>query len=66
MIQQIKLLIYFRILAFSIDPIKHVLVQIDKELKWINCSNVEGSPLYVTEWDLKRYSKGLHVINVSN
>ncbi|VVC34267.1 Calcineurin-like phosphoesterase domain, ApaH type,Metallo-dependent phosphatase-like [Cinara cedri] len=55
---------YIRILAFSIDPIKHVLVQIDEEYKWVNCSNIEGSPLYVTEWDSNRYSRGLHVINV--
>lgn len=53
-------------LAFSVDPIKHVLVQIDKEYNWRNCSNVDGSPLYILEWDYKLYSSGLHTINVSD
>jgi len=61
-----NLFIYFRILTFSVDPIKHVLVQINKEYKWRNCSNVEGSPLYITEWDYNAYSSGLHTLNVSN
>lgn len=56
----------FRIIAFSVDPIKHVLVKIDKEYKWRNCSNIEGSPLYITEWDFHKYSSGLHSINVSH
>ncbi|XP_027844232.1 transmembrane protein 62-like isoform X3 [Aphis gossypii] len=55
---------YIRILAFSIDPIKHVSVQIDKEYKWRNCSNVEGSPLFITEWDYNTYSSGLHTLHV--
>ncbi|XP_025424702.1 transmembrane protein 62-like isoform X2 [Sipha flava] len=59
-----KNLKFIRILAFSVDPIKHVLVQINKEYKWKNCSKVEGSPLFITEWDSNDYSSGLHVINV--
>lgn len=56
--------ILFRILAFSIDSIKHVLVQLDKEIEWRNCNNVENSPLYVTEWNVDKYSSGLHIIKV--
>lgn len=52
-------------MAFSIDTIKYVLVKIDKENKWRNCSNVEGSPMYVTEWDFNKYSSGLRKIYVS-
>lgn len=56
---------FFRILAFSVDAINHVSVKIDKENKWRNCSNVQGSPVYITEWDFNKYSSGLHTINVS-
>ncbi|CAI6347010.1 unnamed protein product [Macrosiphum euphorbiae] len=55
---------YIRILAFSVDPIKHVLVQIDKEYEWRNCSHVEGSPLYIIEWNYNAYSSGLHTLTV--
>lgn len=61
----INFLMYFRILAFSIDPIKHVLVKINNEYEWKNCSNVENSPLFIIEWDLNKYSSGLHTISVS-
>lgn len=60
-----RFLNFFRILAFSIDPIKHVLVRINKEYTWRNCSNVEGSPLYIMEWDFNKYSSGMHELHVS-
>lgn len=53
-------------MAFSVDPIKHVLVRIDKEYKWRNCIHVDNSPLYIVKWDYSTYLSGLHTINVSD
>lgn len=57
-----KMLPVCRILVFSLSPIELVQIQID-DGNWENATNVKG-PLYVTRWEPKKYSTGVHNINV--
>lgn len=54
---------HIRILAFSPAPIEIVQLTLDNGDFWETCDNVDG-PLYVTKWDPKLYSTGLHTLRV--
>ncbi|XP_044005979.1 transmembrane protein 62-like [Aphidius gifuensis] len=45
---------HIRVLAFSLDPVVNVSIQINNG-KWINCYKVGDDPLWVTEWNSSLY-----------
>ncbi|GJQ65555.1 hypothetical protein Trydic_g7655 [Trypoxylus dichotomus] len=53
---------HVRLLVFSLSSIDKVEVAIDNE-KWRKCHHVQG-PLYVTKWNPRLFSTGLHYIHI--
>lgn len=55
---------HIRVLAFSLDPIVNVSIQINNE-KWINCFKIndDNDPLWITPWNSSLYKNGNHFIN---
>lgn len=53
---------YYRVLAFSIAPLKVVEIQLDNGI-WQKCDHIKG-PLYVSSWNSTLYIKGIHQIQV--
>lgn len=53
---------FFRVLAFSISPIKTVEAQLD-DGAWLACKHTKG-PLFTTKWNSTEYSEGIHTIRV--
>lgn len=60
----IELSTHIRILAFSPSGIKNVIVNIDDHPKKEASQAKSGHPLYVLGWEPKKYSHGIHSIQV--
>ncbi|RZC39664.1 transmembrane protein 62 [Asbolus verrucosus] len=61
-LENIKTSTHIRVLAFSLGEIAFVKVKIN-DGSWMDCYHVSG-PLYVLKWNPKKYSSGLHNIEL--
>ncbi|CAL4108459.1 unnamed protein product, partial [Meganyctiphanes norvegica] len=54
---------HIRVLLWSLSAIVEARIRLDDTGSWMELTHIEG-PLYVTAWNPKKYSQGLHVLEV--